>query len=144
VGHWSKLTSLARLKHCVLQEGTVVADLNNAHLRDYLKRLPEFEDIEAEERAMATALGFPEIHQALAFLISWPKLEKAAALVLGRVRELNGPVTCRGCARRKTSARDHPAFALDDRFCFETKQGETIPARRPPPRRMCEPRKSYR
>jgi hypothetical protein len=36
--------------------------LNDAHLRNYLKRLPEFEDIEAEQRAMATALGFPEIH----------------------------------------------------------------------------------
>ena len=64
--------------------------LNDAHLRDYLKRLPEFEDIEAEERAMATALGFPEIHQALAFLISRPALEKAATLVLGRAKELNG------------------------------------------------------
>jgi hypothetical protein len=41
--------------------------LNDEHLRDYLKRLPEFEDIEAEERAMVTALGFPEIHQALLF-----------------------------------------------------------------------------
>jgi hypothetical protein len=64
--------------------------LNDAHLRDYLKRLPEFEDIDAEGRAMATALEFPEIHQALAFLISWPALEKAAALVLGRAKGLNG------------------------------------------------------
>jgi uncharacterized protein DUF6880 len=64
--------------------------LNDAHLRDYLKRLPEFEDIEAERPAMATALEFPEIHQALAFFISWPALEKAAALVLGRAKELNG------------------------------------------------------
>jgi hypothetical protein len=39
---------------------------------------------------MATALGFPEIHQALAFLISWPALEKAAQLVLRCAKELNG------------------------------------------------------
>ena len=39
---------------------------------------------------MATALGFPEIHQALAFLISWLALEKAAQLVLRRAKELNG------------------------------------------------------
>jgi hypothetical protein len=64
--------------------------LNDGHLRGYLKRLPEFEDIEAEHEAMATAVGFPEIHQALAFLISWPALEKAASLILGRVKELNG------------------------------------------------------
>ena len=55
-------------------------------------------------------------------------------------RSLRDPVTRRGCARRKNSARGHTAFALDDRFCFETKQGETIPARCPPPCRMCEPR----
>jgi hypothetical protein len=64
--------------------------LNDKHLRDYLKRLPEFDDIEAEQRAMGTALEFPEIHQALSFLISWPALERAAALVLGRAKELNG------------------------------------------------------
>jgi hypothetical protein len=64
--------------------------LNDAHLRGYLKHLPEFEDIEAEQRATATALQFPEIHQALGFLISWPAPEKAAALVLGRAKELNG------------------------------------------------------
>jgi hypothetical protein len=64
--------------------------LNYAHLREHLKRLPEFEDIEREQRAMSTALRFPEIHQALAFLISWPALEKAAALVVERAKELNG------------------------------------------------------
>ena len=64
--------------------------LNSAHLRAYLKRLPDFEDIDAEERAMATALRFSEVHQALAFLVSWPALEKAASLVLARANELNG------------------------------------------------------
>ena len=32
--------------------------LNSAHLRAYLKRLPDFDDLEAEERAMSYALGF--------------------------------------------------------------------------------------
>ena len=64
--------------------------LNSAHLRAYLKRLPDFEDIDAEQRAMATALGFSEVHQALAFLVSWPATEKAASLVLARAKELNG------------------------------------------------------
>jgi hypothetical protein len=64
--------------------------LSSAHLRAYLKRLPEFDDIEAEQRAIATAMKFQEVHQALAFLVSWPALEKAAALVLSRARELNG------------------------------------------------------
>jgi uncharacterized protein DUF6880 len=64
--------------------------LNSAHLRAFLKRLADFEDIDAEERAMATALRFSEVHQALAFLVSWPALEKAASLVLARANELNG------------------------------------------------------
>lgn len=64
--------------------------LNSAHLRAYLKRLPSFEDLEAEERAMSYALKFPNVHQALAFLVSWPALDKAAALVLARSGELNG------------------------------------------------------
>ena len=64
--------------------------LNGAHLREYLKRLPDFEDLEAEERAMAYALTFPNADQALAFLVSWPALDKAAALVLERSGELDG------------------------------------------------------
>ena len=64
--------------------------LDAAHLRGYLQRLPDFDDVEAEERAMAHALGFPCVHQALAFLVTWPALDKAAALVLQRRGEING------------------------------------------------------
>ncbi len=64
--------------------------LNAAHLRNYLKRLPDFEDPEAEERAMSHALRFHNVHQALAFLVSWPALDKAAALVTQRSAELDG------------------------------------------------------
>ena len=64
--------------------------LNSAHLRAYLKRLPDFEDLNAEERAMSYALTFPSVHQALAFLVSWPALDKAAALVTQRSGELDG------------------------------------------------------
>jgi hypothetical protein len=64
--------------------------LNSAHLRAYLKRLPDFEDLEAEERAMSYALRFPNVHQALTFLVSWPALDKAAALVTQRSGELDG------------------------------------------------------
>jgi len=53
--------------------------LNSAHLRAYLKRLPDFDDIEAEERAMSYTLRCPSVHRALAFLVSWPALDKAAA-----------------------------------------------------------------
>jgi hypothetical protein len=64
--------------------------LNSDHLRAYLKRMPDFEEIEAEERAMSYALGFPNVHQALIFLVSWPSLDKAAKLAVQRAAELNG------------------------------------------------------
>ena len=50
--------------------------LSIAHLRAYLKRLPDFEDMEAEERAISYALQYSSVHQALVFLVSWPALTK--------------------------------------------------------------------
>ena len=64
--------------------------LNPEHLRSYLKRLPDFEDLEAEERAIAHVLDHPSVHHALGFLVTWPALDQAAHLVLTRVDELNG------------------------------------------------------
>jgi hypothetical protein len=64
--------------------------LNLEHLRSYLKRLPDFDDLEAEERAIAHALSHPSVHHALGFLVTWPALDQAARLVLGRTDELNG------------------------------------------------------
>ena len=37
-----------------------------------------------------TSLTFPGVHQALAFLVSWPALDKAANLVTERSAELDG------------------------------------------------------
>lgn len=64
--------------------------LSAVHLRAYLKRLPGFDDVEAEERALSHALVFPSVHQALMFLVSWPALDRAAQLVLTRWEELDG------------------------------------------------------
>jgi hypothetical protein len=64
--------------------------LNPEHLRSYLKRLPDFEDLEAEERAIAHALENPSVHHALGLLVTWPALDQVAHLVLSRADELNG------------------------------------------------------
>jgi hypothetical protein len=64
--------------------------LSAEHLRAYLKRLPDFEDVEAEERALDYVRSFKDPLQALAFLVSRPALDRAAALVLGRAHELDG------------------------------------------------------
>lgn len=60
------------------------------HLRAYLRKLPDFEDFDAEQRAIAHALTFIDVHRALDFLVAWPNLEGASRLVLGRAHELDG------------------------------------------------------
>jgi hypothetical protein len=64
--------------------------LNADYLRAYIKRLPDFDDIEAENRALSFASRYPSFHQALAFLIDWPAHDRAAALILARCNELDG------------------------------------------------------
>lgn len=64
--------------------------LDAGSLRAYLKRLPDFDDIAAEERALSFASRYPGFHQALAFMIDWRAHDRAAALVLARRKELNG------------------------------------------------------
>jgi len=64
--------------------------LSAPHLRAYLKRLPDFDDIEAEERALDYALGSKSLLQSLSFLVSWPSLDRAAALISQRAGELEG------------------------------------------------------
>jgi hypothetical protein len=60
------------------------------YLRDYLKQLPDFEDIEAEERAMDHAAAHPCLLPALGFFLEWPSLERAARLLIDRPDEING------------------------------------------------------
>ncbi|HEX8554689.1 MAG TPA: hypothetical protein VF695_08275 [Sphingomonas sp.] len=65
-------------------------DLDAGYLRAYLKRLPDFDNMEAEERALSFASRFAGFHQALAFLINWPALDRAAGLIMARTDELDG------------------------------------------------------
>ncbi len=50
-------------------------------LREYLKLLPDFEDIEAEDRAHAFALAKAKPEEALQFFLDWPRLDLAAKLI---------------------------------------------------------------
>lgn len=59
-------------------------------LRAYLKKLPDFEDVVAEDKAKAYALAFRNFVVALHFLIEWPDTATAARLVLQRHREIDG------------------------------------------------------
>ena len=64
--------------------------LSARHLRDYLTRLADFDDVEAEQRAFDHAMTSTAFLNALAFLVAWPALERAAGLVLTRAKELDG------------------------------------------------------
>jgi hypothetical protein len=65
-------------------------NLDPAHLRAYLKRLADFDDVEAEDAAMAYVMAYPEPLSALQFLIQWPALDRAAMLVHQQFTALDG------------------------------------------------------
>lgn len=71
--------------------GNVSADpLSVASLRRYLKLLPDFDDIEDEERALDFAEGYHDPGTTLGFLIEWPAHDRAARVVMSRAKELDG------------------------------------------------------
>ena len=64
--------------------------LSSVHLRAYLNRLPDFDEIEVEKKALDYAQRSPSLLQALCFLVGWPALDRAATLVLELAAELDG------------------------------------------------------
>ena len=58
------------------------AKLSADILREYLRQLPDFEDIEAEDRAHALAMDKAEPEVALQFFLDWPRLDLAAKLIV--------------------------------------------------------------
>ncbi len=64
--------------------------LSAGHLRDYLKHLPDFEDFEAEQKALDVAAAHKEAARALAFFIEWRAFDRADRLVRERLNALDG------------------------------------------------------
>lgn len=64
--------------------------LSPDHLRAFLQRLPDFDDEEAETKALDYAGGVKSLNLALAFLVGWPALDRAARLAIERSEELDG------------------------------------------------------
>lgn len=65
-------------------------ELSVDHLKAFIKRLADFDDIEAEEKAFAHVHAVDDVHSALVFFASWPAPAEAARLVLGRAGEIDG------------------------------------------------------
>jgi hypothetical protein len=66
------------------------ATLNVQHLRDHLRLLPDFEDVEAEDNAKTHVLAYSNVSTALTFCLQWPDLLTAAQLIETRADEVNG------------------------------------------------------
>lgn len=64
--------------------------LSAPHLKAYLKQLGDFEDVEAEHAALTQLESHSNVHAALAFLINWPALGRAARVVEARIQEIDG------------------------------------------------------
>lgn len=64
--------------------------LSAPHLKAYIKQLGAFDDVEAERPALAQVERHGDVHAALAFLINWPALDRAARVVDARIQEMDG------------------------------------------------------
>ncbi len=64
--------------------------LSAEHLRAYLKRMPDFEDFEAEQKALDVAAAHKQAARGLAFFIEWRALDHADRLVRERLAALDG------------------------------------------------------
>ena len=85
--------------------------LSIPHLREYLRRLDDFEDVEAETKAfqLAEAHALPLL--TLQFLVGWPALPRASRFVLEHREQWNGEADAvYGPAAERLSA-DHPLAA---------------------------------
>lgn len=85
--------------------------LSPERLRAFLRRLSDFDDVEAEARAMALARGFPRFSDALAFLTAWPAAADAAELVLSRREEIEPAKFALAEAAAAALERRHPLAA---------------------------------
>lgn len=59
-------------------------------LRAYLKRLSDFDDVVAADRALDLAASHRKFGVALEFLMNWPALPEASAMILARRGEIDG------------------------------------------------------
>ena len=85
------LENLGRLDEAqALRYAWFERSLSTAHLKEYLRKLPDFEDFEARDKAVEFALQHDDAHRGFAFLIELPDLGAADRLVAERIDEFDG------------------------------------------------------
>jgi hypothetical protein len=62
--------------------------LSAERARDFTRRLADFEDVEAEQKAFELAAAHPDVETGLRFLIDWPALAEAARMIQARADAL--------------------------------------------------------
>jgi hypothetical protein len=67
-----------------LRWGTFEKTLDVQTLRDYVAGLGDFEEFEEQDRAFAVVEASRSAEAALAFFVAWPRLDRAAKLVMAR------------------------------------------------------------
>ena len=80
-------------------------------LRDYLKRLADFEDVVGEEQAFKVAAEHPLPLLALQFLVGWPALSRAARYVIERGQDWYGDADEIYEPAAERLSADHPLAA---------------------------------
>jgi hypothetical protein len=85
--------------------------LNADLLRVYIKRLPDFDDEEALDKALDYARDYPDLAKAVAFLIEWPSLKHASARICKDAEKLDGNAYVWLTELGKTFDENHPLAA---------------------------------
>jgi hypothetical protein len=86
--------------------------LNVEHLCDYLKGLPDFDDVDAEDRAKAHVLEYPDVARALQFCLNWSDLLTASHLIYAREDEIDGDTSTRLASATEALRLRHPLAAM--------------------------------
>lgn len=85
--------------------------LNVESLRACPKRLPDFEDFEAERKAFEIAARHRSVNTALEFFVAWPHFQRADAIVQEREKELDGSAYYRLRPAAEALEEKYPAGA---------------------------------
>jgi hypothetical protein len=80
-------------------------------LRAFIRPLPDFDDMQAEEKAFALAALHSDVHVALRFFLDWPALSEAETLVVRRFREVDGDLYDLLTPAAEVLAERHPLAA---------------------------------
>lgn len=87
--------------------------LSPERARDFIKRLDDFDDVEAEARAFATAAAATDFEAGLGFLMAWPALGEAARMIEGRREDIAvDPALAESWSGKLRRRYPHAALAL--------------------------------